>query len=402
MAYKIGSFNVRGLQQKEGKEQDFNIIADIIKGIKPVDIHGKKKKEASPFTIVALQEVVNEDQFNSFKNYYLGKPWNGYYVKPDSFSNSSAKGYAYVWNEDEVELMYGEKSKDEKFYPHILNEFEDNKVSMDLSEMSKLTRKPMYARFRMKSCNMELRLLNVHITFGISKAMPDEYKEASGVRQRKEEFRILTEIVYPAVNKFVYKNGCNNYYTIMLGDYNLNLYRKWTKGTRIYDQLASKAEIKPIIDSLTVAERGALRLALYETMPHIDKEKFVIDDQSIVTLQDALTTLKNNLSGNKANRIINMFEKKKLEVSDAIEKLIELAGDEYKVFHSNYDHFTYDEKRFDGVTINRPYRMDSIIDDYFRTSNPNVRTGAEAAEMYKKMVSDHIPIVMEIDLRDGR
>ena len=56
-------------------------------------------------------------------------------------------------------------------------------------------------------------------------------------------------------------------------------------------------------------------------------------------------------------------------------------------YASNYDHFSYDEKRIGDVIYKKPRRIDAVRqyckDDF---------------EEYYKTVSDHIPIVMELKI----
>lgn len=58
-------------------------------------------------------------------------------------------------------------------------------------------------------------------------------------------------------------------------------------------------------------------------------------------------------------------------------------GDNYS---SNYDHFTYDDHARDGIVTGTPHRLNAVE-----------RAGDH--KTYKETVSDHIPIMLEIDLK---
>ena len=55
-------------------------------------------------------------------------------------------------------------------------------------------------------------------------------------------------------------------------------------------------------------------------------------------------------------------------------------------YSSNYDHFTYDDHTGDSIVQGTPHRLDAVE-----------RLGDH--KTYKDKVSDHIPIMLEIDLK---
>ncbi|HPR18634.1 MAG TPA: hypothetical protein PLD62_10360, partial [Candidatus Cloacimonadota bacterium] len=117
-------------------------------------------------------------------------------------------------------------------------------------------------------------------------------------------FDVLSKAIYPKASDKVY--GINEAgklraaYTIMIGDYNLNLKREWTK------------------------------------WPFLE-ESFNIEDNGTVkkmqTFQESLSTIK---------RITDEEEFKKQQK-----------------YANNYDHTTYDSARFEGITINTQ-RVDAV------------------------------------------
>ena len=145
---------------------------------------------------------------------------------------------------------------------------------------------------------------------------------------RKNEFNILAGKIYPRINEYYKTIESVVPYTIILGDYNLNL--------------KSSAAVGPNIpDVCCFDNRGNLMSD--------DSSKF-----KIYTVQNELTTLKLNEEG----------------------------------YANNYDHFSFDE-RVHNELVKGVYRIDSV----HQTKKQNVD---KIFEDYKKEVSDHVPIVIEI------
>ena len=115
--------------------------------------------------------------------------------------------------------------------------------------------------------------------------------DIGAVVMRKREFDILTQALYNSISDKRYGNN-RPAYTIILGDYNLNLR---TSG-------AAGAFLNEIV---TVQDRGQIK--------------------RLITVQDKLTTLKTNKAGNQED-----FS--------------------FSYWANNYDHFTYDMDRFSSVS----------------------------------------------------
>jgi hypothetical protein len=64
-------------------------------------------------------------------------------------------------------------------------------------------------------------------------------------------------------------------------------------------------------------------------------------------------------------------------------------------FSYNYDHFSYEEDKFQGVGVHVK-RITSAVTQYCKSSGGDYSSDFEK---YYKTVSDHIPIMMEIELR---
>lgn len=293
MKYKIGSFNLCNFSfhSTEDCKKEFDRIAHIIK-------HERLR-------IVALQEILSPNALNILLK-YLGEKWKYAWMSPNSKQVQTAKGFAYIWNTDYFDLVESNDSI------QILNRW-------SYKHNKSMERPPLYARFIPTGnvkCNFELRLLNVHLVFGDS------------ITKRKEEFLLLAESIYGTVSEKIY--GTNTpAYTIVLGDYNLNLKREWNKSPYIEDDVQ-------------VFYKGQA--------------------ETFVTLQDQKTTLKK-------------------ENDDT---------DKHDYYANNYDHCSFGEIRFEGVTVNAK-KIDALKKYYDND-----------VEKYKKEISDHVPIVITIDLKGGR
>lgn len=204
MKYRIGSFNMYKLSFQSDKEikKNLDIIADII-----------AKEE---FDIVALQEVLSKSALKQIM-LRLGANWDYRWEQPKkTIAQQAAEGYAYLWNTRTMELSWTRNEENFTYNkpvePHIYNQYR-----IDRSKFQKeLIRNPYYGRFKPKACFCEIRLINTHIRFS------NKENDVGDITARQNEFRILTECIYPQISNRVYGNNMPSY-TILLGDYNLNL-----------------------------------------------------------------------------------------------------------------------------------------------------------------------------------
>lgn len=335
MGYKIGSFNLRNLGLTAlGNEnaRDLKKIADII------------RKEN--FDVVALQEILSEGKAFTSKGYAkksilmeLGPNWDFQWADAEtSLADTRNEGYAFVWNTKRLQLAKTTSANhvERTFVPRICR---INKESM--------MRRPYYARFTPVGILgggpwAEFRLLCIHTYYG---------KDTTVDRAiRNHELDVLMTDIYPQIADRVYGNNMPHY-TILLGDYNVELHRDWKDALRVKQNLSRKlngqsplpkpAVISDIIESTKWGER------------------------SIRTVQDEFTTLK---AVDNKNGIVEEDEGS-------------------RGYSHDYDHFSYEEKQFEGVQM-RVKRIDAVRkycnDDF---------------EEYLKTVSDHIPIMMDIELK---
>ena len=202
MGYKIGSFNMFKWSKDESK--NLSKLADIIR--------------EEQFDIIAMQEVLKKDVLNSLMHYLPG--WDKRWDSPRSYSNNAAEGYGFIWNTRRIGLAkYTENGVEKIFEPRILNQYKVDKKA----GQTNLIRNPYYGRFTPQSSIgggfFEIRLINTHINFG----KKDNGEDAPGAHeQRNKEFDVLAKAVYPKYADKRYGNFMPAY-TILLGDYNLNL-----------------------------------------------------------------------------------------------------------------------------------------------------------------------------------
>lgn len=226
MNYRIMSFNVNNLSLGSEAEK-LNIIAKII-----LD---------NDVDIVAMQEVLSEGKIltgtnlksvsGSAKAYEhslkkrLGKNWAMCWRNPKTWAKNYAylgndkrgEGYAFLWNTDRVNLLEEDGAT---IYPRIYRNYRTN-VAKDLI---RLIRDPCYGQFKINGRPVEIRLLTTHIVYGKpsnSKISAD--LDYGAVTMRKNEFQILAGQIYPSIAQFHKQTTCTSAYTIILGDYNLNI-----------------------------------------------------------------------------------------------------------------------------------------------------------------------------------
>lgn len=327
MEYKIASFNARNLSFGAEKERLDN-LAKIIR--------------ENNLDIIALQEVLSEGKILTGSNQKmvsgqakvyehslkrrLGDDWAICWRNPASwaksymYDDSRGEGYAFAWNTRKFELI---EDEGEQILPRI---FRNYKLPED--GMIRLIRDPCYGRFKVKGRKPEIRLISTHIVYGKPKNwLGNADLDIGAVMMRKNEFQILAGQIYPQIDADHKLNTVP--YTIMLGDYNLNL--------------AGSGAGSPIISDIACFDEKGKAAGFSMGAPVV-----------INTVQSQLSTLKKDEDG--------------------------LA--------SNYDHFSF-TNRVGGIVT--ACEAINIIDEFAE--------GQESKySQYKKYVSDHLPIVLTIDI----
>lgn len=328
MGYKIGSFNVRNLSWGAGARRDLDMIADIIR----------------EYDIIALQEVLSEGKIlegPSLKDpagqavayeyslrSRLGENWDMCWLNPETDSkwypyigkDSRGEGYAFLWRTDKFECPRNEHKKEIR--PRVFRRY---KVPED---GLRLIRDPGYGRFQVVNTNTEIRLITTHIVYG----KPDEDNLTKAVKygtyeMREREFEIMAQNIYTRICEDVNDINFNVPYTIILGDYNLNL--------------VESGAGSPYVPPLVVLD------GQHNILPNESEGK---GHFRIYTVQKDLSTINND-------------------------------GTDYS---SNYDHFTYDDHVGNSIVPGTAHRLNAVE-----------KAGGHKA--YKESISDHIPIMLEID-----
>lgn len=248
MSYKIGSFNVHNMGRKTSTDK-IKKIADII------------RKEN--FDIVALQEVFCQKTgivtpkdiafplSDILRN--LGLNYTAYFEEPPQATSPAKEGYAFIWNSKRVhlpEVLVSDSKTDTKikriFYPRIFNQYKLDKSAGQIN----IIRNPLYARFvPNEQPMMEFRLINTHI------------RSLGATELRRNEFRVISKSIYPEICDKIYgtqeAGNCGSFYTIIIGDYNLNLKRNWTSTPFIEDTilLPNNSVLKVGNESLTTIKQ---------------------------------------------------------------------------------------------------------------------------------------------------
>lgn len=334
--YRIGSFNLHNIGLGAfTNERNLEKIANIILN--------------EQLDVVALQEVLTEGKIFTKDDLpssitksniisYLGGPeqW-GFEWAFSGDKSIRHEGYAFLWNKKRLRLSTAHVTRNGTTFERVYI------PRMIRAYGNDLKRQPYFARFTPQGMpggsSFEIRLLCVHTFFG------DDNSDDRAIRQK--EINTLLKEVYPQVADWNFQNALPKY-TVLLGDYN--------------------AELVTDSNRIAVLERNAYRRRENVKIPAViptDENGDVYSDKYgviVKTVQDQLTTLK---------------KKNDKETGEYLDR----------GYASNYDHFSYDESAIGHVVKGKPRRIDAVRkycgDDF---------------EEYFKTVSDHIPIVMELQI----
>lgn len=315
MGYRIGSFNVKKLSYATKDDaigdgtsvrRDYNAIGAIIR---------------ENFDVVALQEVLNENVLKLLFPSYAG--WLYRWEQSRSKTEDSDEGYAFAWNANRLRLVTE---------PALWMQYRQD----DALGKNGILRHPYYGRFTPSGTITggpfcEFRLLNVHIRW---KPAINSLLDVKTAELRRREFLVLTEQILNRVEDKRYGNNMPAY-TLLLGDYNLNLQRPGNPSPYIQD-------------FILVEDAGK-------------QKKFI-------TTQDKLTTLS---------------MKRLKDSTNGTDQLV------FNGYANNYDHFTYNETYFDSSGLKADTDTIDTVTLY--------RNGD--FERHYREISDHIPIIINIELR---
>lgn len=322
MNIKIGSFNCLNFGIGSAGKEKSELISKIIK--------------EEEFDVVALQEIksdiIVQDVLRKLNCGNLKGKWQG-------CSDREIGDYAFIWNSKHLILPKTTLPNGtiRTFYPHIYRQYGRDP---ELGKIS-LARPPFYGRFQTAFIGLpkiEIRLINTHIRYSKGRDGEELAPLIGETILRKNEFKALTKNIYYRVSDKIYgvpdgESTPLTAYTILLGDYNLNLNE-------------SKAG-SPYLGELETIEIKCLA----------DESK----TKKIVTKQTELTTLKKNVEENQEDNI----------------------------FANNYDHFSYDENRFDAIS--KSIAKINTVKKYCKNN----------AQKHLETVSDHVPIKITLTIEKG-
>ncbi len=352
---KIGSFNLYKFSQKNIHKEDgkkINKIAEIINDGK-YDIMALQEVFDEPSVIALVNELNKVSSARRKWTHSFEMPAKRFYgealFSSDEEKELAGEGYAFIWDTNKLDKYTTISGKGQRrvFEPRIINQYTKEIVTGNAEDIRQdLIRRPYYGRFAPKDSNgysklFEIRLINTHIIFG-KDVESQKFIDIGAYEIRRNEFKMLAKYVLPKIGDRVYGCDPNDLmgmknlpaaYTILCGDYNLEL-------------------------------RGGLH---EKTGPFID----VVLPPEIMTFQEDLSSVKKGVDSTK-------------------------KGFEESYLSKNYDHFTFDVNKTDPILYktenNKIERQDAVKTFYPGKKDPNLPD----IETYKKEVSDHLPIGITI------
>ena len=368
---RIGSFNVKNLSSKSGR--NLTRIAQIINDYK--------------LDIVALQEVLESGRviysattnelsgaakgYNDMLINHLSGWWDSVWLQPMVRGKNlkylspdqRGEGYALLWRKNKFEIPPPVKDSktgiEEDQGPIIFSGYHAAKDGL------RLIRDPLYARLIIKEKKAaELRVLITHFIYGkpsISSDQDDFELDAGAIGMRKKEFHTLAGKIYNRLSKDNNVPECTAPYTLLMGDYNLNLKNSSASGAYVPS---------------SSYEQG-LAVAFYDEGGHL------VDETSAKVVNTFLSQFDlPTLNGDNANSKI-------LKIYTSQSDLSTLKRDEPS-YANNYDHFSFNDTLKRQITS-----LDGIRAIQEVVGDPD---DSAAFEEYKKTVSDHIPIIIELNI----
>ena len=319
MRFRFASFNMMNMSEAALTKRDFSSIAEII----------QKEK----FDVVAFQEILSQGKSLDYLVKHSLPGWEIRWAEPRESSDPTktkdkrGEGYAFAWNTRRLQLASSATNTGKRIYePRIINEA----LRYDVSFFARI---PYYARFvPVNGGFFEFRLVNVHLHFGNN--------TLSEIEKRQNEYNSLIQDIYPEISTERRYGNNMEAYTIVMGDYNLNLNKP-------------RGEAEKRIDHNTYIKEPCQN----------------IGNQIIETVQDELTTLK---TGNAKERTSQ--------------------GESTRGYAQNYDHFSFDTCIFikEGIEY-KANRIDAVRQYY-----------NDDFDLYRAKISDHIPIVLELLINEKR
>lgn len=330
MGYRIGSFNVRNWSGSGHEDQIANQDAPSVRKLNRIAEIIREER----LDIVAFQEVLSEGKMLESLKRRLGGNWEAHWDKPGKNSpykgDKRNEGYGFLWRADKFELIpIGKRDR-----PSIWANYDPSNGASDILNGVRLIRDPLYGRFKLRNQRFELRLITTHILSDKPAGMTTGLDGVGALDMRQNEFDILAGKIYARVaDRHKDIHGVVPY-TIMLGDYNLNL------------------------------ESSSVHRATVPNMVCFDAQGRRVEGTA------------------RARRIIYTVQKELTSLSPS-------------AYTNNFDHFSYDGRTRAAIIKGEAKRIDAVR----KYAGTGAGTEAEKFADYHSSVSDHVPIVIEIDFK---
>lgn len=208
MSYSVVSFNLRNIYDS-AMNRDWETVAEILK-----DEHAD---------IVAIQEVFSELPIKYLckrMNSGFFSDWRFKMVSRGTCRNARKEGYSFLWNARRVDLSPREKVSPDG--SRVVVGVHEPEVRSEWSRS--LIRPPCVARFvPVGWCvpYIELRVINTHIIHREDAWSREQGNHTPALEMRRDEYRALSERLFPRVGKYRIDANFRPAYTFIVGDYNL-------------------------------------------------------------------------------------------------------------------------------------------------------------------------------------
>ena len=208
MPYTVISFNLRNIYAS-AMDRDWNVVAEIFR-MERADI-------------VAVQEIFSELPIKHLcrrLNVGFLSDWRYRMVSRQTCQNGRGEGYAILWNARRVDLSPIVKVSESG--ARTVVGWHEPEIRTEWSRS--LMRPPCVARFiPVGWCVpfIELRVIATHIIWEENAYLRGRSNELTDKALRKEEYRALSERLFPRVGKNRMSGDFRPAYTFIVGDYNL-------------------------------------------------------------------------------------------------------------------------------------------------------------------------------------
>jgi len=209
MSYTIISFNLRNIYASAA-DRDWSAVAEILR--------------TERADVVAVQEILSDWPIKHLcrhMNAGFLSDWRYRMVSRETCRNGRGEGYAILWNARRVDLSPKEKIMQDG--SRMVVGWHEPEIRTEWSRS--LVRPPCVARFiPVGWCVpfIELRLIATHIIFREDSYSRTHGNDVSDKQLRREEYRALSERLFPRVGKDRLQGNFRPAYTFIVGDYNLH------------------------------------------------------------------------------------------------------------------------------------------------------------------------------------